>query len=443
MSFISNLLNMKKLLRYPTLLFLILSATMLCGMHNGHKEDRCELRGFFGITHDEPSKQKLASLGYDIKGGTIVTNVVGCTAALNAGIQPMDYLYSINGKSANEATEFFCLMSDFAPGETFTVGLLRAGKAKTVKLTLGRRADACQQETPFPKRGFFGINDANSDKKPGVLIDVSSGGPVAELGIRDGDRLLRINGYQIADWHDLSVVKRLITDTDNVSFDLIRDGEDVNITGSIPEQEHQFNQWTMDKSVLDECAIEIERAISDINFDEIEREIESAIRSSDIREETENAMDEAMEAVREALNGLRSRGGNWNDDNGFGSSSSNVDPSDMDAKVEQLSAGDFSDMEELDVDMPKNRNLKVDDFSASPNPNQGKFRLSFNLPSAGQTRIAIYSATGREVYGYDLGEYSGPFTDELDIMRNGPGTYFLVVRQDDKAFVRKLILVKR
>lgn len=412
------------------------------GMHKGDKDDRCELKGFFGITHDEPGREKLASLGYEMKGGTIVTNVIGCTAALNAGIQPMDYLYAVNGKSADASTEFFCLLSDFEPGETFKVGLIRAGKAKTVSLTLGRRADACQHEKPFPKRGFFGINDTESDRKPGVLIDVSSGGPVAELGLQDGDRLLRINGYAIADWSDLSVVKRLITDTDNVSFDLIREGVDLSITGSIPEKEHHSNSWTIDTRVFDECADEIEQAISEINLDEIEREIESAIRSSDIREETENAVEEAMEAVREALNGIRSRGGSWNDDD-FGSRASNIDPSDMDAKVEQMSTDDFSDMEELDVDMPKNRNLSVNDFSASPNPNQGKFRLSFDLPTKGQTSIAIYSITGREVYAFDLGEYSGAFSDELDIMRNGPGTYFLLVRQDDQAFVRKLVLVKR
>ncbi|MFK8056667.1 MAG: PDZ domain-containing protein [Saprospiraceae bacterium] len=437
---------MSTLLRYPTLLFLLLSTTMLFAAERNDKrdherEDRCELKGFFGVTHDEPDRDKLSSLGYDTDGGTIVTNVVGCTGALNAGIQPMDYLYEVNGKTTSRSNGFFCLMSEFDIGESFQVGLIRKGVKKTVSVTLGRKSDACQSQTPFPKRGFFGINDTESDDKPGVLLDVSSSGPIAQLGLEDGDRLLRINSYPISDWGDLSTIKRLISDTDNVTFEVVRDGKDVSVTGAIPEEQHHNNDWNnSSRNIFAECADEIEDAFDEIDFDEIEREIESAIRSSDIREETEDAVEEVMKAVREVFGGVRTRGNNWDDDN---DRTPDIDPSDMDARVEPMSESDLSQIEDFESDMPKNRDLVVNDFSASPNPNQGRFRLTFELPSKGDTRIAIYSAAGREVYAYDLGEYSGLFTDELDIMRNGPGTYFLVVRQDRQAFVRKLVLVRR
>jgi len=246
---------MSLLLRFPILLFALLSATFLfAGEDNNRADrgDRCELKGFFGVNHDEPSREKLASLGYDVQGGTIVTNVVGCTAALNAGIQPMDYLYEVNGKSSDRSTGFFCLISDFEVGQSFQVGLLRQGEKKTVNVTLGRRSDACHDVTPFPKRGFFGIHDTDSDSRPGTLIDVSSSGPVAMLGLKDGDRLLRINGYAIADWSDLAIIKRLISDAENVSFDIIRDGQDLSFTGAIPEQEHQANTGTNKKGKMGE-----------------------------------------------------------------------------------------------------------------------------------------------------------------------------------------------
>jgi len=431
--------NVRILFQYTTLLLFVFASSIALGMNTTDRDDRCELNGFFGITHDEPSNEKLTSLGYRQKGGTIVTNVIGCTAALNAGIQPMDYLFEVNGKTTNSSTGFFCLMSDFGPGDAFKVGLMRAGKKKTVTLTLGRRSEACQHEKPFPKRGFFGINDTESDRKPGVLLDVSSDGPVAGLGLQDGDRLLRINGYPISDWQDLTIIKRLISDTDNVSFDIIRDGDDLSITGAIPEQQHQVHNWNTNNGVIAECVEEVKQAINDIDFDEIEREIETAIRSSDIRDETEDAVEDAMEAVREALSGLRNRGSDSDDND----REPNIRPSDMDTRIEQMSASDFSTVERFAADMPEDRNLPINNFNASPNPNQGQFRLSFELPSKGDTRIAIYATSGREVYAYDLGEYSGQFTDELDIMRNGPGTYFLVIRQGQQAFVRKLVLVKR
>lgn len=444
---------MRTLLKFSAFIVLIITSGAVDGksffeVNHDERDDRCELKGFLGVTHEEAHGDKVASLGLETKGGTIVTNVIGCTAALNAGIQPMDYLYAVNGKTTSASTGFFCLASEFEIGETFEVGLFRKGKKKVVQVTLGRRSDACQENTPFPKLGFFGINNVEGGRQPGVLLDVSSSGPVAQLGLEDGDRLLRINGYNIADWSDLSVVKRLITDVDNVTFELIRDGKGLSISGAIPEAQHNYDQWRQNRSVLADCADEIEQAfdeiedaIDEIDFNQIEREIESAIRSSDIREETEDAITDVMEAVREVFSGVRTRRAGANEDDEL--RTPNIDPSDMDARVENMDERDFSRVESFDVDMPRNRDLKVNNFSASPNPNEGRFKLSFELPSKGDTRIAIYSSTGREVYAFDLGSYTGTFTDELDIMQNGPGTYYLVVRQADQAFVKKLVLIKR
>jgi len=432
------------------LLFLLQIPFTNASSIDAHNDDRCELKGFFGVTHDEPDQSKLKSLGYEVKGGTIVTNVIGCTAALNAGIQPMDYLFEVNGKTTSSSVGFFCLLADFNEGESFEVGLLRMGKKKTVTATLGRRGDACHGEHPFPKRGFFGIHDTDSDTRPGTLIDVSSSGPVAMLGLEDGDRLLRINGYAIADWSDLSIVKRLISDVDNVSFDVIRDGQDMNFTGAIPEQQHQTN-WI--RSTMTDCSDEMDVAFEEMDkafegmdkafeemeesFAEMEESFESAFNSKDIREGTSEVVEDVMEAVREVFGSSRSA------NRSRGSRIDEIDPIDMDARVESMSESDFSTMETLVDDMPKNRDLKVNSFATAPNPNEGRFRLTFELPSIGDTQISIYSASGREIYGYDLGDFTGSFSDELDIMRNGPGTYFLVVRQDEKAFVRKIILIKR
>jgi hypothetical protein len=44
------------------------------------------------------------------------------------------------------------------------------------------------------------------------------------------------------------------------------------------------------------------------------------------------------------------------------------------------------------------------------------------------------------IYEYDLGDFSGPFEDQVDIAQNGPGTYFLEVRQGDKSATKKLLL---
>ena len=390
------------------------------------------------------SSSKLERLGYDVSGGSLVTNVVGCTGAEKAGLQPLDYLYAVDGVDASNSTPFFCLLSDVEPGSSVKVSYMRAGKSRSTTLTLGRRGDACQDDTPFPRKGFFGLNSGHTDNKPGVVVDVSSEGPASELGLQDGDRILAVNGYPVADWDDISTVKRLITDINDVSIEYERDGTSANIKGALAESEHtnwNWNNASMWNNSNEDCDCD-EDGLVNINVDKIERTIDDAMKSIDwdgIERDTEEAVRDAMESVREAMrdiHGRRGRNGSWD--------SEEVDPKDMDARVETLSpTSPELDVLRKDVDMPRTASLNVREFSASPNPSGGRFRVSFNLPTAGPTTIAVYSIAGREVYRYDLGEFSGAFTDELDIMRNGPGTYVLVVRQGNEMFLRKLVLVKR
>ena len=70
------------------------------------------------------------------------------------------------------------------------------------------------------------------------------------------------------------------------------------------------------------------------------------------------------------------------------------------------------------------------------------FELEFDLETEGQTMVNVYNPTGRAIYEYDLGRFSGDFSDNIDISQNGAGTYFLQIAQDGKSFVRKVVLTK-
>ncbi len=417
---------------YLSLALLLLVSAQHVHAHGGQ---RCTIEGFVGIRHSSPNSMKLARLEINEPNGTLITNIIGCTAAQKAGLQPLDYLYAVDGKKATADTQFFCLLEDVAPGETVELGYIRQGKRRTVKLTLGKRTDACSEETPYPARGYFGLNSGSTDRHPGVRIDVIPDGPAAQAGLQDGDRLLAINGYAVGDWDDISTVKRVLTG-DDLRYLVDRKGELLTLTGKLGEQQPDRHRWydSYHYSYSDDCPDDV---LIDLDFDEIEEKIERSIESIDwdaIEQDTENSVETAMESVREALASLRGRS----------RSEQVLDPEELDARVETVSADDAS-LRELreQVRMPQDNSLVVNNFSASPNPSDGRIKLSFMLPNRANTTIAVYAASGREVYRYDLGPFSGTFADELDIMRNGAGTYFLVVQQDERMFLRKLILAAR
>ena len=92
------------------------------------------------------------------------------------------------------------------------------------------------------------------------------------------------------------------------------------------------------------------------------------------------------------------------------------------------------------IDLSGANPLRIEELNLIPDASTGLFRLQFNLPQRGPTRIRLFNETGRQIYHYDLDSFSGAFSDEVDIAQNGIGSYFLEVRQNNRSAVRKIIL---
>ena len=84
--------------------------------------------------------------------------------------------------------------------------------------------------------------------------------------------------------------------------------------------------------------------------------------------------------------------------------------------------------------------LKFQELKVFPNPSTGIFDLEFDLPEEGRTAVRIYNPNGQAIYFNNLGNFSGRFSDRIDIANSMKGTYFLELSQDDKRLVQKLIL---
>ncbi|MBL7936803.1 MAG: T9SS type A sorting domain-containing protein [Bacteroidia bacterium] len=84
--------------------------------------------------------------------------------------------------------------------------------------------------------------------------------------------------------------------------------------------------------------------------------------------------------------------------------------------------------------------LKIEKMNFYPNPSNGKFNLSFNLPEKQDTEITILNVEGKVVYKEKLNQFSGNYDKEIDISKNAKGVYFVKVDQGKHAQVKKIIL---
>ncbi len=72
-------------------------------------------------------------------GGAQVASVQAGTPGAAAGLRAGDVITAINGHAITSTDQFIAMVDDFAPGQTITVTVKRAGHTQNIKVTLGTR----------------------------------------------------------------------------------------------------------------------------------------------------------------------------------------------------------------------------------------------------------------------------------------------------------------
>jgi len=95
---------------------------------------------------------------------------------------------------------------------------------------------------------------------------------------------------------------------------------------------------------------------------------------------------------------------------------------------------------ELEDDKSLAKDLDVQNFQVYPNPNDGRFNVSFDLDSKKKTMIQATDVTGREVFTDEVKKFDGHYTNEIDLRDQPAGTYFIKVQQGKKRTTKKVLV---
>lgn len=83
--------------------------------------------------------------------------------------------------------------------------------------------------------------------------------------------------------------------------------------------------------------------------------------------------------------------------------------------------------------------LNIEAMKVYPNPNNGKFNLSFNLTEKGTAKVVVTDITGKELFNETLTDFSGEYNRELDLTEKVSGTYLVSVTQNGKRSVKQIV----
>lgn len=352
-----------------------------------HYNNHYSGRGFLGIYTGDMYKEKAELLNFNHHYGSYIKSIIPNSAADKARLEPLDYIIAINDYQLSNDRSLTGALNKFSNGDEVTVHYIRNGKTQNTQATLGKPSDN-QNCSPCADEPFFGVSprDDSKNNQPGVKVSIVQNSAASRAGLESKDIIVQFNGKILIDWSDISATINGTNPGEKISVVYLRDGDERN-TEATMGSECDENKTTYNDS----------HSYS-YHYD----------------------------------------GDDDDDDDRDNDSTPAVDMDRIKVEVQDLSDTDSGIMRNQGI--ATINNLSVENISLFPNPNKGMFRLEFELPNSGDTSIKVFNSSGRIIYSFDLGEYSGLFSDEVDISQNGPGAYFLNVTQGNSSVTKKIML---
>jgi len=165
--------------------------------------------GYLGITMNDVTPENSSFFNLPDATGALVSQVAPDSPAAKAGLKQGDVLRELNGQKIVNGSFLQVAVSQIAPGNTISLGILRDGKPETIKVTVGefqKTSDsATGEKSGDAKKGKLGLTVMNftpeirsqlraPDSVKGVVVDsVRPGSPADDAGLTQGDVILEVN----------------------------------------------------------------------------------------------------------------------------------------------------------------------------------------------------------------------------------------------------------
>lgn len=162
-------------------------------------------RGYLGIVIQQLTPDLAESFAIEPGQGILIAQVSAASPAEEAGLRPGDVIVDFRGEPVTDVGNFRNRVSLMPPGTTETMTVLRNGKRKTIKVTIGKLTEE-KLATPAPARTTDEVgltvqtltpqlaDQFEAEPGQGVLVtEVRPGSVAAMAGLETGSIILQAN----------------------------------------------------------------------------------------------------------------------------------------------------------------------------------------------------------------------------------------------------------
>jgi serine protease Do len=173
-------------------------------------------RGWLGVKIQNIDEDTAASLGLKEPKGALVSEVTPKGPAESAGLKQQDAIITVDGAEIADSRDLARKIAAYAPNTKVDVGIWRDGQKQTIKVDLGRfptteeELAALNQGKPAEPKTTeldqlgFALAAAPDANESGIRItNVDPSSDAARKGLKAGDRVLEVQGIEVASIDDV------------------------------------------------------------------------------------------------------------------------------------------------------------------------------------------------------------------------------------------------
>ena len=177
-------------------------------------------RGWLGVQIQPVTADIADSLGLKDTKGALVADLTLRSPAVTAGIKPGDTILKVNDQDVTSDRDLAKIIGNFTPGKEVKLAIIRDGKPETVTVTLGvmptDKPEMANADTAKPvandtstSLSAFGLDVGPGANGKGVkVLKVDPKSQAADLGLKEGDVILKIAGQEVSDAASVSAAMK-------------------------------------------------------------------------------------------------------------------------------------------------------------------------------------------------------------------------------------------